>query len=223
MDGSVQWIPTNSSPPPMTATDAASQKTLDKQGFWRVSSRESEIVDQDAWRYNQRGVGGTKSPPPLVIQTREQQQQQSAEPVATWTPITTPTPTRPPRTPSTMRPFSFLAEPMPYLPSFSTLGSGARTPSISTTSTSILELAPKRSNSNSSSTSSTSSNTPPDLNKPLPMVRASVELDAWETPEYFDPRRAVSTAVTSIYKFVPHQDGSISVQRVPGNGGGSDD
>lgn len=102
-----------------------------------------------------------------------------------------PTPVRPPRTQSSLR-STPIGE--PYRES-SYVWRTSSPSSITTTSTAILDRGAS-----------------PDLNKPLPMLRSSPAADWAPAPEG-DSRDAQSANVLSIYQFVPHEDGHISVHK----------
>lgn len=70
--------------------------------------------------------------------------------------------------------------------------------SITTTSTAILYH--------------TTSHQRPDLNKPLPRIKSSSARE-WDPAPDAGSREAQSSNVTSIYQFVPHEDGHISVYK----------
>ncbi|CAN8096919.1 unnamed protein product [Discula destructiva] len=151
--------------------------------FWRVTTpRDSTHSDT------------YESKSPLVLQMR------SVPPMRGM-----PTPTRPPRTQSTMKSLS-VREPYNLNTKNFTLPSSPRSSMSSATTASTAILGYRRSTMPA----------PLNLNKPLPRVRTPSELVSMEEGldwEEDDARRIMSANMLSIYKLIPHEDGHISVHK----------
>lgn len=146
-----------------------------------------------------------------------------------------PTPVRPPRTKSTLRALSAYmqhsrnpsdASEAASLPSRGSVASSR--PLLQSAKTASLQSPPippipdqlrpmsVSSQSSYATTIATAilspSSAPPDLNKPLPTIRSASDLSVRRNG-HVESRDATSMNMMSIYQFVPHEDGHISVHK----------
>lgn len=120
-----------------------------------------------------------------------------------------PTPSRPPRTQSTMKSLSIYA---PLNSQKSTNNESPPNSSFTTTTAPMASLGPSW-----AIPKPLRLNKPLNLNKPLPIPRLSLDIEeaiVWEgESERISPRKVSPKNMMSVYKLVPYEDGHMSVHK----------